>query len=299
MSSCLRPTYYIAKANKIFFATWSMSCKHHVDIHWSYYSHVIIGAIASQITGLTIVYSTVYSGVDQWKYQSSASLASVRGVHRWPLNSPHKWPVTRKMFPFDDVIILSHTHTDSSNIACPNTRWMVNNTANLSSQLRTCVLETIVKGSDKWLHPTDTVGFNFLSLSLILASGTQLPNSPVTYLYGQIITLFDIWSYFVCLEEGHFTSIRSVECVNVRSSLENFLPRLYRTRSVFNIKNLCSVLLFSKSVFYGCPETVFCKCFMHSVPNLYCLIIEKLNWNAVCLCDRCLCEYHKLWLALN
>ena len=150
-----------------------MSCKHHVDIHWSHYSHVIIGAMASQITGLTIVYSTVYSGLDQWKYQSSASLASVRGVHRWPLNSPHKWPVTRKMFPFDDVIILSHTHTDSLNMACPNMRWTVNNTANVSSQLRTCVPEAIVKGSDKWLHPTDTVGFNFLFLSLILASGTS------------------------------------------------------------------------------------------------------------------------------
>ena len=39
------------------------------------------------------------------KHQSSASLALVRGIHRWPVNSPHKWPVTRKMFPFDDVIM--------------------------------------------------------------------------------------------------------------------------------------------------------------------------------------------------
>ena len=38
-------------------------------------------------------------------HQSSASLAFVRGIHRWPVNSPHKWPVTRKMFPFDDVIM--------------------------------------------------------------------------------------------------------------------------------------------------------------------------------------------------
>ena len=35
--------------------------------------------------------------------KSSSSLAFVRGIHRWPANSPHKWPVTRKMFPFDDV----------------------------------------------------------------------------------------------------------------------------------------------------------------------------------------------------
>ena len=62
-------------------------------------------AIASQITSLTIVYSTVYSGSDQRKHQSSASLAFVWGIHRWPVNSPHKGPVTRKKFPFDDVIM--------------------------------------------------------------------------------------------------------------------------------------------------------------------------------------------------
>ena len=64
-----------------------------------------MGAMASQITRLTIVYSTVYSGADQRKHQNSASLAFVWGIHRWPVNSPHKWPVTRKMFSFDDVIM--------------------------------------------------------------------------------------------------------------------------------------------------------------------------------------------------
>ena len=64
-----------------------------------------VGAMASQITSLTIVYSTVYSGADQRKHQSSASLAFVRGIHRWPVNSPYKWPVTRKLFPFNDVIM--------------------------------------------------------------------------------------------------------------------------------------------------------------------------------------------------
>ena len=70
-----------------------------------HYDEVTMGAIASQITSLTIVYSTVYSGVDQSKHQSSASLAFVWGIHRGPVNAPHKWPVTRKMFPFDDVIM--------------------------------------------------------------------------------------------------------------------------------------------------------------------------------------------------
>ena len=66
---------------------------HHCD--------VIMGAIAPQITSLT----TVYSDADQRKHQSSASLAFVRGIHRSPVNSPHKWAVTRKLFPFDDVIM--------------------------------------------------------------------------------------------------------------------------------------------------------------------------------------------------
>ena len=70
-----------------------------------HYGDAIVDMMASQITSLVIVYLTVYSGADQRKHQSSASLAFVRGIHRGPVNSPHKWPVTRKMFPFDDVIM--------------------------------------------------------------------------------------------------------------------------------------------------------------------------------------------------
>ena len=69
----------------------------------------IMDAIASQMTRLTIVFSTVYLDTDKRKHQSSASLAFVRGIHRRPVNSPHKWPVTRKMFPFDDVIMKSNS----------------------------------------------------------------------------------------------------------------------------------------------------------------------------------------------
>ena len=61
-----------------------------------------MGSMASQITSLTTVYSAVYSGANQRKHQSSASLAFVRGIHRRPVNSPYKWQVTQ-MFPFDDV----------------------------------------------------------------------------------------------------------------------------------------------------------------------------------------------------
>ena len=71
----------------------------------THYNDVIVRAMACQITSLTIVYSTVYSGTDERKHQSTASLDFVRGIHRWPVNSPHKGPVSRRMFPLDDAIM--------------------------------------------------------------------------------------------------------------------------------------------------------------------------------------------------
>ena len=93
------------QGNKAVIVTYKNSLQADVLIVPLHYNDVIMGTIASQITSLTIVYWTFYSDADQRKHQSSASLAFVRGNHRWPVNSPHKWPVTRKMFPFDDVIM--------------------------------------------------------------------------------------------------------------------------------------------------------------------------------------------------
>ena len=70
------------------------------------YNNVIMSTIASHITGVSFVRTTVSSGADQRKHQSSASLAFVTEIHRWPVNSPHKGPVTRKMFSYDDFIML-------------------------------------------------------------------------------------------------------------------------------------------------------------------------------------------------
>ena len=83
-----------------------------------HYNDVIMSLTASQITSLMIVYSTVYSDADQRKHQSSALLAFVRGIHRGPVNSPHKGPVTRKMFPFDDVIMDHRTYWPSNVVIC-------------------------------------------------------------------------------------------------------------------------------------------------------------------------------------
>ena len=71
----------------------------------SHYNDAIMGATASQITSLTSVCSAVYSMRRSKKTSKLASLAFVWWIHRWPVNSPHKGPVTRKMFPFDDVIV--------------------------------------------------------------------------------------------------------------------------------------------------------------------------------------------------
>ena len=110
-----------------------------------------MGAMASQIISLTIVYSTVYSGPDHKNYQSSASLAFVRGIHRWPVNSPHKGPVTQKRFSLDDVIMhakkreqyLESKHLNNirrktdialrhniSEIIYDTTKWLLYRTAN-------------------------------------------------------------------------------------------------------------------------------------------------------------------------
>ena len=64
----------------------------------THYCDVIMSDMTTQITGVSIVYSTVCSGADERKRQSSASLAFARGNHQWLLNSNHKGPVTRKIY---------------------------------------------------------------------------------------------------------------------------------------------------------------------------------------------------------
>ena len=62
--------------------------------------------MASQNINVSTVYSTICSGPNQSKHQSSASLTFVVEIHRWPVNSLHKGPATGKMFPFDEVIMI-------------------------------------------------------------------------------------------------------------------------------------------------------------------------------------------------
>ena len=93
-----------------------------VITHISHYSDVIMGAMTSQITRLINVYSTVYSDADQRKHQSSASLAFVREIYRWPVISPHKGLVTWKIFPFDDVIMVGFCYLTQCYLRAASTR---------------------------------------------------------------------------------------------------------------------------------------------------------------------------------
>ena len=79
-------TFFVAKRG-----VWSLQWRHNGNDGVSNHS-------------LTFTYLTVYLGADK-KHERSASLALVPGIHRWPVNSPHKRPVTRKIFPFDDAIM--------------------------------------------------------------------------------------------------------------------------------------------------------------------------------------------------
>ena len=147
--------------------------------------------MASQITSLMVVYSTVYPGVDQRKHQGSASLAFVTGIHRWPVNLPHKGLITRKKFPFDDVIMaipnlntiwhfkknhlsINGPSTAPNTSACifminmKNGYWILNNISSvmytaMSDKCDTYIMKiNLVRFRYAWLKRTD-----FLSILLI------------------------------------------------------------------------------------------------------------------------------------
>ena len=82
-------------------------------IHCFHYNDVIMSSMASQIW---IVCLTVGSGADQRKHRSSMSLAFAKGIHRWLVDSPHKGPVTWKMFPFDDIMLIDFDVTKTKYI---------------------------------------------------------------------------------------------------------------------------------------------------------------------------------------
>ena len=101
-----------------------------------HYNDIIMSVMVSPITSLKTVYSTVYSRTDQRKYQSSAPLAYVQGIHQWPMNSLHKGPVIGKMFPFDDIMWTAMVKTwFNRNILASASESLKNLLANLTCNL--------------------------------------------------------------------------------------------------------------------------------------------------------------------
>ena len=150
---------------------------------WSHYGDVIIDAIASQITSLTIVYSIVYSDADQRKHQSSASLAFVRRIHRGPMNSPHKWPVTWKMFPFDDVIMYCIIHCAVID------HVMMNWTKLLKQILFPTLLMVLLKYPFQSLHKFGMVRFRYNMVSFLRHA---IKGQPISRPWMQDISIFMI-----------------------------------------------------------------------------------------------------------
>ena len=147
-----------------------------------------MSAIASQITSLAIVYATVYSGGDQGKHQRSVSLAFVRGIHRSPVNSPHKGPIKRKMFPLDYVIMI----VTFIFLSFPGTtsQWRVARSSNAqgnkiprTSQCVEAWKVTLDNMWYRWIHISDSISISFIGFprtSTIFLYLLIIPKHPIT-----------------------------------------------------------------------------------------------------------------------
>ena len=150
-----------------------------------HYCDVIMSPTTSQITSLTIVYSIVYSGTDQRIHQNSASLAFVRGIHRRPVNSPHKWPVTRKMFPFDDVIMVHECIDHNGPPAFTETREMSVTMLTLSWNRKLSLWQMHINiniymciHNISWQPPSESDSDDNSRVSLWMTGNFQWPSRP-------------------------------------------------------------------------------------------------------------------------
>ena len=170
------------------------ACKpnpHHSSLH---YNDVLMSPMASKITSLTTVYSTVYSGADRRKHQSFASLAFVRGIHRWPVNSPHKWPVTRKMFPFEDVIMVIKISYDPNIVSIrEETNLSMSHGPEIHCQYHGC----------RWSSATKIQDSHGIGIALRAYSGVST-RKYLTGLYQTLDIVFRVQRWYVEFEcSGH------------------------------------------------------------------------------------------------
>ena len=156
-----------------------------------------MSAMVSQITSLTIVYSTVYSGTDQRKPQRSASLAFVREIHRWTVNAQHKGPLTQKMFPFDDVIMKPQLSQ------CQIGTW---NSANI----------TLTVTSPMWI----SCHVSHIAPQPFTTQGSREVDRPATnsfLWYWRVCLLTAITPYDLCTSNSHFalTALRQQQMLDL------------------------------------------------------------------------------------
>ena len=112
-----------------------MSAVGAVEGDWEHYDDVIMSERASQITTIiTIVYSIVYSDVDQRKHQSSASLAIVRGIHREPA----------QMASYAENVSIWWRHHERSK------EYLPPSTSDCSTRATSCVVLPTLFSAMKW-----------------------------------------------------------------------------------------------------------------------------------------------------
>ena len=123
-----------------------------------HYNDVIMSAMASQITSVWIVCSIVCPSIDQRKHQSSASLAFVRGIYQWQVISYRERPVTRRKFPFDDVIMV-HVPDTLAILLIPRPRYVTRAKQSLGENVFNVL----------WPSDTTSLGHSVLNTSNIFA----------------------------------------------------------------------------------------------------------------------------------
>ena len=165
---------------------------------------IIMSAMVSQITGVSMVCFALCSGAHQRKHQNSASLALVRGSRRWPVNSPHKRPVTRKMFPYDDVISISSVSQKTTSLQwnnCLCTLWWRHQMETFSMLLAICAGHSPVPGEFPAQRPV-TRSFD-LRLNKRLSKQSwgwwfETLSSPL-WRHCNVMGLYPIFCSLVCL----------------------------------------------------------------------------------------------------
>ena len=124
----------------------------------NHYGDIIMSAMTSQITDIWIVCLTTCSGADQRKHQSSMSLAFVRGIHQWPVDSPHKEPVTRKMFPYDDLFMITAlapeglTGLEIRTLSKTKIHNLIHNPLHINETFISCIPEDLIDNKASLIH---------------------------------------------------------------------------------------------------------------------------------------------------